>query len=273
MIEKNDLPKRLSTYVDSLQKQGKLVFHLDEMASLLGITLSAARLSAYRLSKKKRIFRVYRNFYVIVPLEYQDIGCPPPDWFINPLMHHLKTDYYVGLLSAAALHGAAHQQPMIFQVITSKYSRFISTPSMNIQLCQSHYIYKAGIEQKKTAAGCMNLSTPELTAFDLVRYVRASGHYNHVATVFTELAERIHGKKLARLAKGLSQMHGEWIYWQRLGYILDSVGFQKIADPLATVIHKYQPAFTYFVSGKTENVLEKSSRWRLYINDSLEADI
>jgi len=39
------------------------------------------------------------------------------------------------------------------------------------------------------------------------------------------------------------------------------------------VIHKYQPAFTYFVSGKTENVLEKSSRWRLYINDSLEADI
>ncbi|HUX80295.1 MAG TPA: type IV toxin-antitoxin system AbiEi family antitoxin [Alphaproteobacteria bacterium] len=273
MIKNDSLSKTLSTYVDSLQKQGKIVFHIDEAASILGITLTAARLSAYRLSKKKRIFRAYRNFYVIVPLEYQEIGCPPPDWFIDPLMHHLGTEYYVGLLTAAALHGAAHQQPMIFQVITSKYPRLITLPSMDIRLYQSSYIQKTGIELKKTAAGYLNLSTPELTAFDLVRYARASGHYNHVATVLAELAEEIRGKRLATLAKTICQDHGEWIYWQRLGYILDSVGFKDIAEPLATLIEKSRPSLGYFVSGKTENVIEKSSRWRLYINTTLEADI
>jgi len=29
----------------------------------------------------------------------------------------------VGVLSAAAIHGAAHQQPMIFQVVTDKPTR------------------------------------------------------------------------------------------------------------------------------------------------------
>lgn len=273
MIKEDTSPKTLSAYVDSLQKQGKIVFRLDEAAALLDVTLTAARLSAYRLSKKNRIARVYRNFYVIVPLEYQVVGCPPPDWFIDPLMHHMKTEYYVGLLSAAALHGAAHQQPMIFQVMTSKYSRLIVTPSMNIHLYQSSYIYKAGIEQKKTAAGYINVSTPELTAFDLVRYAQASGHYNHIATVLVELAERIRGKRLAVLAKNICREHGEWIYWQRLGYLLDTVGFKDVADHLAAFISQSKPSYGYFLSGKTKNVLEKSRRWRLYINEKIEADL
>ena len=273
MTEKDNLPKTLSAYVDSLQKQGKITFHIEEAAAILSITLTAARLSAYRLSKKRRISRVYRNFYVIVPLEYQEVGCPPPDWFIDSLMHHMKTEYYVGLLSAAALHGAAHQQPMIFQVVTSKYSRHIATPSMNIQLYQSSHIHRAGIEQKKTATGYINLSSPELTAFDLVRYAQASGHYNHIATVLVKLARNIRGKKLATLAKNICQAHGEWIYWQRLGHILDVVGFKDLADHLATFIDKAHPQFGYFLSGKTDNVLEKSLRWRLYINESIEADL
>ncbi|MET0637788.1 MAG: type IV toxin-antitoxin system AbiEi family antitoxin [Chitinophagaceae bacterium] len=35
-------------------------------------------------------------------------------------MNSLNKKYYVGLLSAAALYGAAHQQPMEFFVITEK---------------------------------------------------------------------------------------------------------------------------------------------------------
>ena len=34
-------------------------------------------------------------------------------------MQFCRCEYYVGLLSAAALYGAAHQQPMVFQVLTS----------------------------------------------------------------------------------------------------------------------------------------------------------
>jgi hypothetical protein len=42
----------------------------------------------------------------------------PSCLFIDDLMKSLSTPYYVGLLPAAALHGAAHQQPMGYTVIT-----------------------------------------------------------------------------------------------------------------------------------------------------------
>lgn len=38
-------------------------------------------------------------------------------------MKFLGQPYYVGLLSAAALHGAAHHQPQEFQVVTNKQFR------------------------------------------------------------------------------------------------------------------------------------------------------
>jgi hypothetical protein len=60
-------------------------------------------------------FRVKRRFNFPRPLEYREAGGPPASWFIDDLMRFLGQPYYVGLLSAAAIHGAAHQQPMVFQ--------------------------------------------------------------------------------------------------------------------------------------------------------------
>lgn len=272
MIKKIPSSKTLTAYVDSLQKKGILLLHTDEAAAFLGVTLVAARQSAHRLSKKKRIFRIYRNFYVIIPLEYQEIGSPPPELFINSLMQDMNTDYYVGLVSAATLYGVTPQQPTLFQVITLKYSRLIETPNTDIRLYRNSHIYQAGIDQKKTAVGYMNISTPELTAFDLVRYARVFGCYSQVAAILSKLGKRIRGKRLFTLARNISQEHGDWIYWQRLGYLLDVVGFQHIADPLATLISTYQPGFGYLISGKTDDVLEKNSRWHLYINDTIKIE-
>lgn len=57
----------------------------------------------------------FRGFHVIVPPEYRNLGCLPPDQFVPQLMEHLGLVYYAGLLSAARLHGAAHRAPMVFK--------------------------------------------------------------------------------------------------------------------------------------------------------------
>jgi hypothetical protein len=41
----------------------------------------------------------------------------PINLFIDDMMKSLNKRYYVGLISAAALHGAAHQKPMEYYVI------------------------------------------------------------------------------------------------------------------------------------------------------------
>ena len=67
----------------------------------------------------------------------------PATWFIDALMKHFSQEYYVGLLTAAALHGAAHQQPMTFQVITDKRTRNITVGELFIEfICK-----KLGIDQ------------------------------------------------------------------------------------------------------------------------------
>ena len=55
---------------------------------------------------KRRLVVPRRGFFVIVPLEYRQSAAPPPDWYIDALMKSCGRQYYVGLLSAAALHGA-----------------------------------------------------------------------------------------------------------------------------------------------------------------------
>ena len=108
----------LSKFADSLQGKGRYAFQRAEALGALSVSDEALQTAARRLAAKKRLVIPRRGFYVIVPLEYQTAGAPPPDWFIDDLMKFQERPYYVGLLSAAALHGSAHQQPQEFQVVT-----------------------------------------------------------------------------------------------------------------------------------------------------------
>ena len=103
-------PKKLADLVDSLQSQGRYVFTAADARKNLALSDGALHASARRLYAKRRLVAPRRGFFVIVPVEYSSAGAPPPDWFIDDLMAFVEQPYYVGLLSAAALHGAAHHQ-------------------------------------------------------------------------------------------------------------------------------------------------------------------
>ena len=113
-------PTSLASYVTGLLASGRVIFSPDEAQAALGIGAGAFLDAAEKLQKKRLVFRPRHGFYVAVPPQYLNIGCPPPAWFINALMRHDDAPYYVGLLKAAEIHGAAHQAVMEFQVVTTK---------------------------------------------------------------------------------------------------------------------------------------------------------
>jgi predicted transcriptional regulator of viral defense system len=110
--------ERLSDLVDAHQARGRYVLTREEALRALGISDEALKKAVQRLVAKRRRVVPRRGFYVIVPVEYRDADAPPPSWFTDELMKFHGQPYYVGILSAAALHGAAHQQPQEFQIIT-----------------------------------------------------------------------------------------------------------------------------------------------------------
>jgi predicted transcriptional regulator of viral defense system len=218
-------------YVETLQGSGRYWFSGEEILRALGGTSIALEAALRRLKKKGRIVCPRRGFFVIVPVEYRSAGSPPASWFIDGLMTHLDRPYYVGLLSAAAIHGAAHQEPQVLQVVTDLPLRPIGLARLRIEFHRSRNIQDVPVERLKTETGWMCVSTPEATAIDLVRYPAACGHLDNVATVLAELAERIDPTKLAKVAARTRHPHA-----QRLGYLLERLGLDKIAKPLATLV-------------------------------------
>lgn len=264
-------PKTLNEYISSLQIKGRYLFTRDEALTALRVTSNAFKLAALRLIKKKNLVRLKHEFYLIVPTEYQEVGAPPTAWFIDYLMQFNQQPYYVGLLSAAALHGAAHQQPQVFQVMTNKPLRPIQAGRGRIEFFTKKEIIQTNYQSVKTPTGYMNVSIPEITAFDLVRYAKSVGHLNLVATVLTELQEKFDG---ARLSAVLESGNLEATNVQRLGYLLELIGAdKKILALLKQWIKKHRPKAVPLRSDIPYEHSQKNIDWQLYVNQTIESDI
>lgn len=261
---KTPSPPTPARWIEQLQSLGRYTFTRFEAES--GRSFIATQTSLRRLKKQGRIVSPKRGFYVIVPPEYRAAGSPPASWFIDDLMRYMAQPYYVGLLSAAALHGAGHQQPMIFQVVTGKPTREAYSGRVVIRFLMSRRVEGMPVIETRTETGTMRVATPETTAFDLVRYQEAAGHLSNAATVLAELAERIDAAKLADMASLFSLPDV-----QRLGYLLDAVGRNDLADPLAKWLQTQRPRAVPLRGGGPTDV-EIDRRWRVLPNVKLEIE-
>src|SRR3984957_14724727 len=123
----------IAEFVDELPANGRYTFSRAEIQQQFRKSDAAIKLALHRLQPKGRIVSPRRGFYVVVPEEYKHSGAPPPAWFIDALMKDWQSEYYGGLLSAAEIHGAAHQRPQEFQVVADKVHRVIDIPRYRIR--------------------------------------------------------------------------------------------------------------------------------------------
>lgn len=257
----------MAQWVESLQSHGRYAFTRLDAMSETGRSFIATQTALRRLKERGRVVSPRRGFYVVVPPEYRATEAPPASWFIDDLMRFVGQPYYVGLLSAAALHGAAHQQPMVFQVVTDRPTRIARAGGVSLHFVKSGVVERVRVIDVQTETGSMRVASPETTALDLVRYPAAAGHLSNVATVLVELCERIEADALA------AQMHLVRVPdIQRLGYLLDAVGEVDLALPLAAWLEQRRPRVVPLrTGGPTEGNLDR--RWRVLVNEDLEADL
>lgn len=205
---------------------------------------------------------------MVVPEEYRRSGAPPPDWYIDKLMKECQSDYYLGLLSAAEIHGAAHQRPQEFQVMTDKPRRTIEVSRYRIRFFKKWNIKDVPVTNHKTATGFIKVSTPEATALDLIRYYDDVGFYGNVVTVLSELSEQMTATGLVAAAKcGV-----EIAVVQRLGYFLELLDKSKLANALHKWLTTKSPRITSLRSDLDSGDAPLNRRWLLYINEQVETD-
>src|SRR5699024_7577601 len=128
-----------------------------------------------------------------------------------------------------------------------------------------------GIVKKKVETGYINISSPELTALDLVSYYNEVGGFNRVATVIEELRDVIQAEKLVKSA----EKYGQIVVVQRLGYILECVLDEQ---ELITALYNYlEPIAHYSVllrpQRKKPGNMIINNKWKIVPNVEIEADI
>jgi predicted transcriptional regulator of viral defense system len=229
-----------------------------------------------RLKKKERVRSVWRGFYVVVPEEYGLRGIVPPIEYIDYLMKFLGHKYYVGLLSAAALQGASHQQPQSLTIITD-YKDLKDTVKGNIAIrfVSKSEFPKKFLYEENTGRGKVVLSCPELTSLDLILHEKKIGGLERAASVLGELSEILHYKNTdATLWKSFPRQT-----IQRLGFILEHILMcQELAE---AVYRKSCGAGIVFrktlLDPQSKGIHSESydfdARWKLFINAKLEADV
>ena len=225
----HDRRSALLGYVNGLLAEGRTVFTAEEAEHALGVGHGAFLDAAERLQRRNALLNPRQGFYVVVPPQFALWGAPPPAWYIDALMCHEARPYYVGLLKAAELHGATHQAVMEFQVISTKRLPAIRAGRSLIVFYfrKQMEAVTAGIEGRKTDTGAMKISSAALTALDLVRYPRAAGGSDNVATVLSDLGQKIDPGQLAALS---GQVERPVV--QRLGHLLEHVGHAAVTGPM-----------------------------------------
>ena len=225
----HDRRSGLSSYVSGLLSAGRTVFTAEEAERALGVGRGAFLDAAERLQRRRALLNPRQGFYVVVPPQYTSWGGPPPTWYIDALMRHEGQAYYVGLLKAAELHGATHQAVMEFQVMSAKRLPKIRAGRNLI----AFYFRKnleavtAGTENRKTDTGTMIISSAALTALDLLRYPQASGGIDNVATVLSDLGQRIDPEQLTSLSALVERP-----VVQRLGHLLEHLGHDALTGSM-----------------------------------------
>lgn len=249
---------------------GYVSFTTKEMADALGVPEVNARASLRWYRKKGEIATPLSGFHLIVPPEDRDRGCLQAEVFVPQLMRHLGLPYYVGLLSAAAYHGAAHQRPQLFQVVIPKGRPRILCGKIGIDFISRQNAVKVPVIRRNTPSEAIRVSSPEATAFDLVGYERRSAGIDNVATILIELSEVLDGDRLAEVA-ALSP-----VAWsQRLGYLLETLDLEKVIElgPLAAYVEAHANKVTPLTSWGELKGRRRDPRWKVAINVEVDPDL
>src|SRR5208282_2303371 len=236
---KSRIDKAADKFIDQRLALGRVAFPLADLVKATGLSVIAARNQLLRL--KKRVTRVSprHQFFLIVGPEHSAMGAPPVAWWLHDYFQWLEEPYYLALQSAAGSLGSNPQALQVTQVMTRIARRAVEAGRIRIQ-----FFVKRNVEQTPTqplvnAFAPLQVSTPEATAFDLIRYAARIGGIGRAAETIAPLLPLMRQAELRRVLK----IEDEPATAQRLGFVLEKLR----ATDLARGVENWLPADLLFV--------------------------
>lgn len=270
---KNSKALTLSQYLEKLISEGRHHFTTEELQTSLGMNKNTVSATLSRLGKRKRVKILRKGFGIILNFGGRE---PDPSYFIDEMMAHIGVKYYIGLLSAAQHWGAGHQGVMRYQVVVDRPVYKVSFEKMKIEfVVRTVNFPEKELKRVGGAGGYFKISSPELTAVDVVHFSRKSGGLNNVATVLEDLSERLGKDALLQVCNNIKT---PTVSLQRLGFLFERIlkkkEYAKIVEQ-ALIKRRSVPVYLSQAKSKANpkmSAFEYDEHWKLYINTKVEPD-
>lgn len=261
----------VSVYIKQLLSYEEYSFTLEEVLKNTSKDSVAVRRELSRLIEKKEILSLRKGFYLIIPPRYSHSEKLPIPLFADKLFQYLNRKYYVGLFSAARVHGASHQQThRDYFIIESPKLNGIKKKNFDIQFYTTGNWPKKNIESKKSDAGSYQLASPALTFIDLVHHHRKIGGINRILASLEELAEELEERDI----EALISWYGNKSSLQRVGFLLDELIGENGYSGIIYEKLKHNPFYPILLSPKkNQKPGSANNRWKIDVNVKMESDL
>ena len=261
----------VAEYITKCLQYEEFAFTWEELKNNSSKTVVALKNELSRFVKKGEIVTLRQGFYLILPPRYRSYHKVPIELYAEKLFKYLNKSYYIGLYSAAAFYGASHQQVQKDYLITQFPNiRNIQKGVFFLDLFVSSYWPSKNILRKKSDAGYFNVSSPALTAIDLIHHQSKLGGINRMLAIFEELIEEIITDDIQELLSWYP--HTSSI--QRLGFILSELQ----ADPAnVNLLNEYLKGKNYYPvllsPKKNRRPVSTENIWKVDVNIQMESDL
>ena len=258
---------RPANLADWMLARGRSSATTTELSELLGVAPDLVRIRLNPYVHRGQWVSPARRLWIPVPVEYRLWGAPEGIEIIDTMMRHLDVQYYVGWLTAAAVHGAAHHAPQVFQVAVSRHVADRQVGRTRFQFATRENLPALPAIEHTTRSGVARVSTPEVTVLDLASDLTLAGGIDNAATVILGLAGD--GLDVGVLAE-LSRMFRAAAI-RRTGWILETIGGRHDLTPLAAAARSRTEA-TSFLNPAAPRQGTTDRRWSLRINTDVDAE-
>ncbi len=213
-------------FLDQSQARGEFVISADQLARAGLMTHLAVRRQFEHLSKRAQHLPGRPSAYLIVPPEHRARGAPPVAAWLDAYFRLRGQSYYVGLLSAANLHGSSSQAVQVTQVLTTKPTRSMDVGRLHLDFYVKTHLRQTPLSALAGMPAPLAVSSPEATALDLIGFSHRIGGIRRATEVIADLKGVMSVVGLRTALRAETQISVK----QRLGYVLSILGLDRMAE-------------------------------------------
>jgi hypothetical protein len=266
---KNPVAKRLrgvaEAFVGERIASGNYGFSLADLVRETGLSDRNAKNQLRRLRGRTSKVARWQPFFLVNDPADKASGAVSYDRWLDDYFAWLGRPYYVGLQSAAAIHGSQPQALQTIQIVTDVPRREARVGRQKLRFFVKSDCAASAVQQAPRAFAPMKVSTPETTAFDLVRYAPRLGGIDRTAET---LAPMLHLLQPARL-KSVLAAEDEISTMQRLGFLLETMGRARLAAAVETCLPSRCAWVALAVGATCPAGALRHQRWHIVANAAI----